>query len=77
MSPMFKFGHPGDRYEDEPRVEPCVESNYSKVVVKWHIFIGLQETVIMALALFLQLTLRLVLPEKRRHKRALELTGVV
>jgi hypothetical protein len=36
-----------------------------------------QETQIMALALSPQPTLRLFLPEKRRHKRALELTGVV
>lgn len=37
---------------------------------------GLQETVIMALTLSPQPTLRLVLPEKRRHRRALELGGV-
>jgi hypothetical protein len=54
-----------------------VQPNYSQVVVKCHFFIGLQETQIMALALSPQPTLRLFLPEKRRHKRALELTGVV
>jgi hypothetical protein len=79
MPPIFKFGHPGDRYEDEPRVEPCMECN--PIIVRWLLnvtfFIGLQETQIMALALSPQPTLRLFLPEKRRHKRALELTGVV
>jgi hypothetical protein len=80
MSPSFEVAHPGERNEDEPRVEPCVECIPITVSRgdKCQLFIiGLQETKNMALALSFQPTLRLFFPEKRRHKRALELTGVV